>query len=97
MCYIFTLSLFEFLFANAIHESPDNAVLRILYDQHRVAKGEKAIFLSHGSLISLHHGFLVIEGGHQHQQRAFRQVEIGDQRIHRAEAIAGINKLRPGR
>ena len=32
------------------------------------------------------------QGRHQHDQRALRQVEIGDQRVNALEGIAGINE-----
>jgi len=32
----------------------------------------------------------VVKGGHQHQKRAFGEMEIGNQGVHRFEAVAGV-------
>ena len=32
------------------------------------------------------------QGGDEHNQRAFREMEVGNQRVNAAEAIAGINE-----
>ncbi len=48
-------------------------------DQHRIAKGKEAILFLHSYAVSFHGLFVTIESGHQHDQGAFRQVEVGDQ------------------
>ena len=46
-------------------------------DQHRIAKGKEAILFLHSYAVSFHGLFVAIESGHQHDQSAFRQVEVG--------------------
>ena len=46
--------------------SPDNAVLRILYNQHRVAEGKEAILFLYCFLVGVHNVFLACEGADEH-------------------------------
>ena len=42
--------------------------------------------------ICVEHALLAREGAHQHEQRGLRQMEIGEQRTHHPELMAGIDK-----
>ena len=61
-------------------------------DQHRVAEGEEAVFLLHGDLVGRQYALPVPQGRDQHDQRAAGQVEVGDQRVHQLEAVAGLDE-----
>src|SRR3546814_14345077 len=57
--------------------------------QHRVPVGEEPIALAYRVLIGGEDPRLARERRHQHQQRRFGQVEVGQQRVDRADAVAG--------
>src|SRR5690606_34650922 len=60
--------------------------------QHRVAVTEEAITLGNRRAIGIHDSVAAGKGADQHDQRRFRQMEIGQQDIDAAKAITGINK-----
>ena len=64
----------------------------LLFYKHRVAKAEEAILLLHRRVISGKHILAVIQRRDEHQQGRLGQMEIGDQRVHRLEAIAGVDE-----
>src|SRR5688500_3497500 len=57
-------------------------------DQHRVAVAEEAISLGDGVGVGAADVVDAGEGAHQHEQRGARQVEVRDQAVDRAEAVA---------
>src|SRR5437764_3870291 len=59
------------------------------YDQHGVAVREKAIPLADGFCIGGLDPIEARESRHQHQERALRQVEVGQEPVYHAEFIAG--------
>src|SRR5690606_26582481 len=64
----------------------------LLHQQHAIAVAEKAVFFAHGFGVGAEDQLASGEGAHQHEQRGLRQVEIGQQRAHRAEFIRRVNK-----
>ena len=67
-------------------------MLRNLYNQHSVAEGKEPILLLHRRAISVQNVRAVVKRRHQHEQRAFRQVKIGDQAVNGFESISGIDE-----
>ena len=63
-----------------------------LYNQHCVAKTEKTISLLNRHSVGIHCIFVSAESRDQHDQRAFRQVEVRDQTINCAELITWVDK-----
>ena len=61
-------------------------------NEHGVAEAEEAILLLYRDLIGVQRVFTTAKGGNQHNQRAFGQMKIGNQRVDAPEVIAGINK-----
>lgn len=53
--------------------------------QHSIAKGEETVLLCHSYLIGVHGLFVAVQGGHQHDQGALRQMEVGDQTVDAVE------------
>src|SRR5690606_29996120 len=74
--------------ASARYEPGGASVLQAP-QQHRVAVGEEAVALLHRMAVGGEDPLLPGEGRDQHQQRAFRQVEVGHQRVHAADPVAG--------
>ena len=65
-------------------------------DEHRIAEGEEAVAFLHGDVVGVQDLFTVCECGDEHDERAFRQVEVCDERIHGLEFVAGIDEnIRP--
>lgn len=58
-------------------------------NQHRVAEAEEAVALLDRDFVGAQRVFAAHQGRDEHQQRALRQVEVGDQRIHRLDGHAG--------
>ena len=56
-------------------------------DEHGIAKGEKAIFFLYGNLICSHGFLLPVKRRDQHNQSAFRQVEVG----HKADSSVRLD------
>ena len=54
-------------------------------DQHRIAEGKEAVLFLYGNFIGSHGLFVAVEGRDQHDEGAFRQVEVGDQAIDAVE------------
>ena len=50
-------------------------------NQHGIAKRKETIAFFYGHLISRHGLFVAVQGRHQHDEGAFRQVEIGDKAV----------------
>ena len=50
--------------------------------------------LANRDIIGLHRFIITVIGGYQHDQCAFRQVEIGDKPVHGLKGIAGIDENR---
>ena len=61
-------------------------------DEHRIAEGEEAVAFLHGDVVGVQDLFTVCECGDEHDERAFRQVEVCDERIHGLEFVAGIDE-----
>ena len=65
-------------------------------DKHRITEGEEAVAFLHGNVVGVQDLFTVCECGDEHDERAFRQVEVCDQAVQRFKTITRINKnLRP--
>src|SRR5437879_4774406 len=66
----------------------------LVSEQHGIAVAEEAVALR--NRVRIRGADLVVagEGRHQHQQRRFRQVEIGDQARDSLERIAGRDEQR---
>jgi len=65
-------------------------------DKHGVAEGEETVLLLYRLLICRQDMLTARQGGHQHDQGGFRQVEIGDQGVRGLEVVAGIDEdIRP--
>ena len=61
-------------------------------DEHGIAKGEKAIFFLYGNLICSH-GFLIpVKRRDQHNQSAFRQVEVCHQAVNSVQLYTGVQE-----
>ena len=52
-----------------------------LQDEHTVTVAEESILFLHGGFVGLEHEVAPGEGGHHHQERRFRQVEVGEDGI----------------
>ena len=63
-----------------------------LLNERDVAETEKPVPLAHRQLVRLEHLFAVVERADQHQQRAFGQMKIRNQRVGHLEAIARIDE-----
>ena len=61
-------------------------------DEHGVAVGEKAILHFHGLGIRLKHPFPARQRRDEHQQRGFRQMEVGDQAIKDMKPVSRPDK-----
>ena len=66
--------------------------LRIVRDKHRVPVAKKAIFLFYRSLIGVHRMLIAGKSRDQHNQRRFRQMEVGHQRIDDFVLIARVDE-----
>ena len=64
-------------------------LFRFAGNHHRVAEGEKAVSFFHGLLIDGQRVFAAHQRGDEHEQRALRQVEVGDERVHSLDLHAG--------
>ena len=64
----------------------------LLFYKHRIPEAEKAILHLYGGAVGGENIVPIIEGADQHQQCALGQMEVGNQSIHRLEAIAGIDE-----
>ena len=62
-------------------------------DQHGIAVGEEAVALLNRVPVGIKDQLATCQRGHQHQQGRFRQVEIGNQAIDAADAVARIEIL----
>ena len=63
-----------------------------LLDEHRISEGEEAVFVLHRGVVGVHDDLLARKSGDEHDERAFGEVEIGDERIDCFEFITGINE-----
>ena len=66
--------------------------LRIVRDKHRVTVAKKAIFLFYRSLIGVHRMLIAGKSRDQHNQRRFRQMKVGHQRINDFVLIARVDE-----
>src|SRR5690606_35079830 len=78
--------------AHSRHDRRTRSRRHLPPQQHRITVGKEPVTLPHRMAVSLQHTLLARKRRHQHQQRALRQMEIGDQRIHAADAIARIDE-----
>lgn len=62
-------------------------------DQHRIAEGKEAVLFLYGNFIGSHGLFVAVEGRDQHDEGAFRQVEVGDQAIDAVELDTRVEKI----
>lgn len=60
--------------------------------EHRIPKAEEAVFLFHSYLIRGHGLLIAVEGGNEHDEGAFGQVEVGDEAIDAVELDARIQE-----
>src|SRR5690606_24622188 len=60
--------------------------------EHGVAVTEEAVALAHGVAVSGEHAFPSRERADQHEQRGFREMEVREHRIHRAELEPGADE-----
>ena len=58
-------------------------------DQHRIAEGKEAVLFLYCNFIGSHGLFVAVEGRDQHDEGAFRQVEVGDQAINVLSVTGG--------
>ena len=66
-------------------------------DEHRISEGEEAVAFLHGNVVGIQDLFAVCKCGDEHDERAFRQMEVCNERIHSFEFVAGIDEnIRPG-
>ena len=68
---------------------PSAERLMLRRHNHGIAITEEPVALLDRMSIGTEYIFLSAKSAHQHEQRGFREVEIGDQYIHDTEAIAG--------
>src|SRR5712672_625646 len=59
-----------------------------LYDQHRVAVAEETVALAHRLPVGGEDSIETRERGHQHEERRAGQVEVGEEPVHGAKAVA---------
>src|SRR5688572_7779466 len=59
-----------------------------LSDQHTVAITVKAVFCGDCMTVCVHYKFVAAESGSKNEQRALRQVKVGEQYIDRAKLVA---------
>ena len=74
--YIERITFLEFLI------STDSILLQ---NQHGIAKTKETIFLFYGHFIGRHGLFVAVQRGHQHDEGALRQVEVGDEAVDAVE------------
>ena len=67
-------------------------VMRRLYDHHRVAETEKPIPLPHRLPINAQALFPSYQSGYEHDECAFGQMKVGDERVHTLEFVRRIDK-----
>ena len=66
------------------------------HHEHCVSKAEKTVFFLYSNLIGIHRLLIAVESGNQHNQRAFRQMKIGNQPIYTPERKTWIDEnIRP--
>ena len=56
-------------------------------------KEKKPVTLLHRLTVDAQRLLTPHQGGNEHQKRALRQVEVGNQRVRRMEGIAGMMKM----
>ena len=61
-------------------------------DEHRISEGEEAVAFLHGNVVGIQDLFAVCKCGDEHDERAFRQMEVCNERIHSFEFVAGIDE-----
>ena len=64
----------------------------LLLDKHRIAKTEKTVLFLNRQPIDLERLFFSHKRGNEHEQCAFREMKIGNQRIDTSKAVAGIDE-----
>ena len=64
------------------------------FDEHRVSEAEEAVLFLYSFAVNVQRRLAPHEGADKHQQSALRQVEIGNQGIHRLNFLAGIDENR---
>src|SRR5207245_6430808 len=71
-----------------------SGLVSLVSEQHGIAVAEETVALRNRVRIGSADLVVTGEGRHQHQQRRFRQMEIGDQARHRLEHVAGRDEQR---
>jgi len=66
----------------------------LLKDEHGIAITVKSVFFVNGLLISLHQKVFPGKGGHQHDQRRFGEMKIGDQTVDHPKVVRGMDEQR---
>ena len=61
-------------------------------NEHGVAEGEEAVPLLHRLPVGIQNVLTSRQSRHQHDERGFRQVKVGDERVRDLEAVAGIDE-----
>jgi hypothetical protein len=64
----------------------------LLFDEHAISIGIEPVASLYRMAVCVHYQFFSAERAHQHQQRRLRQMEVCQQRVHDAKAIAGIDE-----
>ena len=75
--------------AFAVFDCPGGMMLS---HEHRVPKGEKAVFFPHRLLVGRQHVLPPRQGGHQHDEGGLGQVEIGDEGVQHLKAVTGVDE-----
>src|SRR5437868_3777155 len=63
-----------------------------MVEQHRIAVAEEAIALGDRVAVRREHAIGAGERAHQHEQRRFREVEVGDEVVDDAKLVARIDE-----
>ena len=66
--------------------------LLLLYNQHSVTEREETVSFFYGNFISIHRVLIAAEGTDEHDESAFRQMEICDKTIDTFIFIAGVDE-----
>ena len=61
-------------------------------DHHRVAEGEEAVFFRHRRFVNVQYFLAGAEAGDEHDERAFGQVEVGDEGVDALHLVGRVQK-----
>ena len=74
------------------HPASPYTISMALHNKHGIAIAVKPILAGYGLPVSLQDEIAASKGGHQHQERGFWQVKIGDQSIHHTQGESGVDE-----